>query len=89
MRKSNLVEFTELLEHAETLGYNWNDACVFLDDFRPKDEANICSLKLSNLNKKEGTPEFDTIMDVEYTAKVNQVLTSFFQKHNVFDIDIY
>lgn len=89
MRTSNLVEFTELLEHAETLGYDWNDACTFLDDFRPKDEANIFSLKLSQLNKKEGTPEFDNIMDVEYPDKVNQVLTSFFQKHAVVDIDIY
>lgn len=89
MRKANLVEFCELIEHAETLGYEWNDACDFLDGFRPQDEANICSLKLSDLNKKEGTPEFDDIMDVEYSDKVNQVLTSFFQKHAVVDIDIY
>lgn len=89
MRKSNLVEFTELLEHAETLGYDWNAACDFLDDFRPKDGANICSLKLSQLNKKEGTPEFDNIVDVEYSDKVNQILTSFFKKYAVVDIDIY
>lgn len=89
MRKSNLVEFTELLEHAETLGYDWNAACDFLDDFRPKDGSNICSLKLSQLNKKEGTPEFDNIVDVEYSDKVNQILTSFFKKHAVVDIDIY
>lgn len=89
MRTANLVEFTELLQHAETLGYDWNAACKFLDDFNPKDEANICSLKLSQFNKKEGTPEFDEIMDVEYSDRVNQVLTTFFQKHNVVDIDIY
>lgn len=52
MRKANLVEFTELLEHAESLGYGWNEACVFLDDFFPKDGANIYPLKLSAFNKK-------------------------------------
>ncbi len=32
MQKSNLVEFSELLRHAETLGYGWNQAHQILVD---------------------------------------------------------
>lgn len=89
MRKANLVEFSELLEHAETLGYDWNDTCDLLDEFRPSEGASFYSLKLSQLNKKKNTAGFDSLRDIEYPDRINEILTSFFVKHNVVDIDIY
>jgi len=89
MQKSNLVHFAELFEHAETLGYNWNDACNFLDEFRPTGESSIYYLQLSDLNKKKTNPNFDQWLDTEYPDNVNEVLTSFLNKHDVIEIDIY
>lgn len=38
MKSTNHVEFHELLSHAASMGYSWNDACDFMSCVRPEYE---------------------------------------------------
>jgi len=80
MKKSNVVEFSELLEHAETLGYKWNDACGFLDGVRPQYEVHTTELRLSEEN--EWREEF------EWDEKAIEVIKSFMKKNKVNEITV-
>lgn len=73
MRKTNLVEFSELLEHAETLGYKWNEAHEILDNdnIRPTHEIH------------ENTIHFGDDEEFEWSEDTKKIVYSFMKKQNV------
>lgn len=51
MKKSNVVEFSELVDYAtEKHGYEQSDACDLLDNFRPQYEVKKIELELDDLD---------------------------------------
>lgn len=88
MKKANFVEFHELLEHATTLGYDWNIACGFMDDLRPQYEVRTITFHIDELGKKETDEDYDEDYDVIYPEELNHVMKSFFEKHGVDEIQI-
>lgn len=79
----NLVEFSEIIEHATKLGYDWNDACMFLDDLRPQYEINKLELEVNDFVKNTNNPE-----ENEYSDEVYHVMNDFFNNLNVKSITI-
>ena len=80
MKKANLVEYTEILEHTTTLGYDWNTACGLLDNLRPQYEVHSFEFEKSEFDKnKPGN---------EHSEEENEVMTSFFETNNVQSITV-
>jgi len=51
MKKTNLVEFTEILEFAEENNYGeWNDLCCLLDAFRPYMEVKAYEIDINSID---------------------------------------
>lgn len=88
MKKANFVEFHELLEHATTLGYEWNSACRFMDSLRPQYEVRTITFHVDELGKKETDEDFDEDYDISYPEELNHVMKSFFEKNGVDEIQI-
>lgn len=83
MNRKNLVEFSELVEHATTLGYDWNTACDFLDDMRPQYEIHKLELEASEFVKNTEHPEKN-----EYSDEVYHVMSTFFTENKVKSITV-
>lgn len=88
MKKANIVEFPELLRHAETLGYDWNKSCKLLDSLRPRYEINKIEFSVTELWKKETDEGFDEWNDTEYSKEFNHIMSDYFEKNNVKQIVI-
>jgi len=73
MKKKNVIEFTDIVEHAVKLGYKWNDACDFLDYFYPSYGMRDCSIKEL---AREGNKDCKKVME------------SFYKKHKVTEFSI-
>lgn len=71
-RKETFVNFTELVSHAKSLGYGWNDACDILNDLRPQYE--LRSLKLI----REDFTDPNSIIDYGYDADVVKIMLDYF-----------
>ncbi len=80
MKKSNIVEFSELLEHATTMGFTWNQACELLDDVRPQYEVHKTELRLNEEN--------EWIEEFEWSEDAIKVIKSFMKKNNVTEITV-
>ena len=68
MKKVNLVIFSDLLYHAGSIGYNWNEACDILDDIRPQYETYSCEYERSDFDYEGADPAIKEIM-VSYFKK--------------------
>lgn len=77
MKKANFVEYHELLQHATTLGYDWNHACEFMDSLRPQYEVRTITFHVDELGKKETDEGFDEDFDIIYPDELNHVMKSF------------
>lgn len=75
MKRANLVNFTEIVEHATTLGYDWNNACELLDNLRPQYEVSSYEFEKSEFDKNKS--------DNEHSDEENEIMTSFFEKNKV------
>jgi len=78
MKKANLVEFSELLFHAKTLGYEWNDAHEILDNdnIRPMYEIH------------ENTIYIGDDEEFEWSEDTKKIVYSYMEKHNVKEITV-
>lgn len=86
MQKVNLIDFTDLLFHAETLGYGWNQAHDILDKFVPR--YGMKNVYLYEIEDNDTDPE-DRDPDVEPISEdAKKIMLSFFKKHNVDEFSI-
>ena len=93
MRTVNLVEFTDLLSHAETLGYGWNDAIEILDGIPPEYEVKQRNWSLIEFLPPDN-PE--TVQDVcgfyndarDHSDDCNRIMATYFGKHGVKQITV-
>ena len=83
MKKVNLVEMSDLLFHAESLGYEWNKACDILRDVRP--EYEITSLEY---NKTDFDPGCEGEIEEYYSQDTLKIMSSYFKKKRVKDITV-
>lgn len=75
MKRANLVNFSEIVEHATTLGYDWNNACGLLDNLRPQYEVSSYEFEKSEFDKSKS--------DNEHSDEENEIMTSFFEANKV------
>ena len=80
MRKANLVDFADIIRHATTLGYKWNDACDLLDDVRPTHESYCMDY---NINDEEEWRE-----DFEWSEEVINVLKTFMKSNKIEEMTV-
>jgi len=80
MKKVNLVQFPEIIQHATTLGYKWNDACNLLNDVRPMFEITSMEYRLDE--------EDEWREDFEFSEEVITILKSFMNKKKVKEITV-
>ena len=80
MKKVNLVEFSEIIKYATTLGYKWNDACELLDNVRPQHE--IHSMDYSLEDEEEWREDF------EWSEEVINILKSFMKKMKIKEMTV-
>lgn len=86
MQKVNLIDFTDLLFHAKTLGYEWNQAHDILDNFYPY--YGVKNVYLYQIEDNDTDPE-DRDPDVEPISEdAKKIMLSFFKKHNVDEFSI-
>lgn len=84
MKIVNLIDFSELLSYAETMGYDWDEAHKILDNFYPRYGVRV--VFVSDLYKFDIEDE-----DVEgemVGEDARKILLSFFDKHKVTEFTI-
>jgi hypothetical protein len=72
MQQQNTIEFSELLFHACTLGYNWNQAHNILDHYYPCHGPRTISI--DNANEEENTDAKKILKSFFKTSKVDVVI---------------
>lgn len=83
MKKVNLVTHHELVRYAESLGFEYEDARIILDDFRPEYEVHTLEFSIEDFGKKETDEDFDDFNDIEYSDEANRIMISFFEKNKI------
>lgn len=78
MAKVDLFDFTDLLEHAESLGYDYNDACEFMDGVRPQYEIKVYNFHENDIDD----PDYD------YCDKFKHVMRDFMKQNNLTEFKI-
>lgn len=78
MKKANIVEFTDLLSHAVTIGYCWNQAHEILvkDEVPPMYECKKREMYLEEIGLNG------------YSEDTMKILTSFFEENKVTEFTI-
>lgn len=69
----NLCDFGDILSHAETLGYSWNEAHEILDDYYPRNG-------MKHLYRDD--------IEEESNPPAKEILLSYFEKEQVKDFYI-
>lgn len=78
MKQVNLVEFSGILRFAQERGYDWNEACEFLDDLRPQYEVNHIDFNINDIDD----------VDYGYCDKLKSVMRDYFAEKKVHSISI-
>jgi hypothetical protein len=92
MRTVNYVPFTDLIVYATTIGYDWNQACDFMNSLRPQYEMHTHEFSSSDFwighekNDHEKTSEPIPRCSYRATDDAIKVMISFFKTHAVDNI---
>jgi len=78
MKQQNTIEFSDLLSHAETLGYSWNKAHDILDSWYPSYGPTTISRYMIDPNYDESEAE-----NYETNEDAQKILVSFFETSKV------
>lgn len=95
MRSVNLVMFSALLDHAETLGIDYNDANDLLDGagIRPEYEVKSRDYHVSNFLPPKNSNTRQNVYGFyndarDHDDEVNRIMLSYFEEHNVEKITV-
>lgn len=78
-----LVEFPELLSHAQTLGYEWNATIATLSGIYPEAECNSHEFHFSEFEKPKSEDN-----PYGWSEDVCKIMSSFFKLHQVNQITV-
>lgn len=88
MAKINLFEFSDILKHAESMGYDWNTIHDVLkyDGCCPMNEARTIELELPS--EEETLEDFRGEYGGDASEDTFKILKSFAKKHKVYYVTI-
>lgn len=89
MKRTNLVEFADLIRHGTTIGYKWNDGCHILDDIYEmiSNECSTVEIEYEDYEEGDGKKVY-MCEDLLRNKDAEKIVESFMIKNKISEMTV-